>query len=67
MRRYLINIDGFEPHERCAATASKARYEDFKAARDAGYFAGPSGFREYLARAYTRHLGPVTFNAQAPE
>lgn len=59
MRRYLICLDGFDSHERVAASASKARYADFRAAQDAGYFTGRHGFREYLARVYTLHLGAL--------
>ena len=58
MKRYLIQLDGFDTHERVAETAAKARYADFCAAKDAGYFTGRHGFRDYLARVYTLHLGP---------
>lgn len=59
MKRYIIGVTGFDTHERIAETAAKARYADFKAAREAGYFTGRHGFRDYLASVYTLHLGPL--------
>jgi len=59
---YTIALDGFEPHSRIADTAGKARWADFCCAREAGYFQGRDGFREYLSRVVTLHHG----NAPSP-
>lgn len=62
MRRYVITVEGFEPHTRIAETAGKAKYADFKAYRAAGYgdrYDSRNAFRDYLQRAHVLHLGPA--------
>lgn len=59
LKIYVIQLDGFEPHEYWAEAPGKARWTDFGHAREAGYFKGRDGFRDYLSRAWTLHLGPA--------
>lgn len=61
-RHWLIDLDGFGEHIVPAATKAKARYEDFRLAREAGHFSGRHGFHEFLVRlgrvVEVSHLGP---------
>ncbi len=45
---WLVPVSGFDDLVAVGETAAKARYAVFKAAREAGYFAGPFGFRDFL-------------------
>jgi hypothetical protein len=45
---WYIRLDGFPGHYIEAETKAKARWKDFRAAQEAGYF-GRRDFRRYLA------------------
>ena len=45
---WLVPVYGFDDQVAVGETAAKARYAVFQAARDAGYFSGPFGFRDFL-------------------
>lgn len=54
VRLYLVRADGFCEERVQAKTAAAAKYQIYKRAREAGYFADPrSGFRDFLARGFT--------------
>ena len=61
LKRYSITVRGFDAHHYVAETASKARYQCFKAWREAGYgrtYPGQTKFRDFLERVETTlHLG----------
>lgn len=50
-RRWNVLLNGFADHEVSAPTMAKAKYIDWKAAREAGYFTGRDGFYRYLTEA----------------
>jgi hypothetical protein len=53
IRTFRVRCDGFGDVEVQAATASGAKYQVFKRAREAGYFADPrSAFRDFLSRGW---------------
>lgn len=47
-RRFRVYLHGFSDHEIVAPTKAKAKYRDWRAAEDAGYFTGSDGFWRYL-------------------
>lgn len=54
VRLYRVRCDGFTELEIQARTAAAAKYQVFKKAREAGYFADHrSGFRDFLQRGWT--------------
>ncbi len=53
MRRFMVSPYGFDAHLVEAQNAAKAKYIDFKAAREAGYFQGRDGFWRYLVNGVT--------------
>lgn len=52
VRMYVMNCGPFGAVEVQAGTRSAAKYQVFKTARDAGYFDGRDGFREFLSRGW---------------
>lgn len=50
-RRWTVYLNGFADHEISAPTKAKAKYKDWRAAEDAGYFRGSDGFWRYLIEA----------------
>jgi hypothetical protein len=54
VKMFRVRCDGFVDVEVQAATAPAAKYQVFKKAREAGYFADPrSAFRDFIARGFT--------------
>lgn len=49
-RHWLISLDGFDEMVQPGATRDKARWANYRAGREAGYFSG--GFSDYLARLH---------------
>jgi hypothetical protein len=45
---WLVPVSGFDDQVAVGETAAKARYAVFLAGKDAGYFGGPFGFRDFL-------------------
>jgi hypothetical protein len=45
----LVPVDGFDAQVAVGENAAKARFAVFAAGRDAGYFEGKDGFRDFLA------------------
>ena len=48
-RFWLVPLYGFDHIAAVADTASKAKFAVYKAAREAGYYAGRDGFRSFLS------------------
>ena len=59
LRRYIIRVDGFDDEEFIAETASKARYQAWKAFSEARGPSWPGRFIDFARCAYTLHLGPA--------
>lgn len=57
LRRYIITLSGYEPHEIKALTAGAAKYSDYIAYCDA-FSRIP--YRDYLARISILHMGLAT-------
>ena len=61
LKRYWIEVRGFDGHEVKAATAGKARYATYRAWCEAGFDRTVSGrvnFKDFLSRIETfHHLG----------
>ncbi|MBB3997252.1 hypothetical protein [Aureimonas pseudogalii] len=47
-RHWRIQIDGFDEQIQPAASIGQARWRNYRAGREAGYFSG--GFSDYLSR-----------------
>ena len=54
MRRYVVEVDGFDNTIVEAETAGKAKWKVFQRIREAGYI---TDFREFLDRVYVLHMG----------
>jgi hypothetical protein len=61
LKRYSVHVEGFDPYQTEAETASKARYKAYKGWREAGYgrpYPGETNFRDFLRKiSTTLHLG----------
>lgn len=49
MKHWRLRFDGFGDAIEVAETASKAKWQSFVRAQDAGWFLGRDGFRRFLS------------------
>lgn len=49
LQYWLVPVDGFDAQVAVGETASIARHAVYAAGKEAGYFSGKHGFRDFLA------------------